>query len=209
MMTISCRRSPHGFFQSLAISRHSSSSSGHSFFGTAAHHEPPHSVRHAGPAWLQEPARSLRVASQKKPLLRTTPGHSPWMHFMNRPGWNGRRARYTKLLMPYSSVSGVCSPRSSRSHPGDSFASSKSNNRVFRTSFKGTFPNAQSTNRARGLSARRIPRSTCNCSGVTRSDLFITITSANSTCSTSRSTTQRSSPSSRAAFRSWSDSAEP
>ena len=43
--------------------------------GTDAHHWPAAPVWTRAPAWLSSPTQSGRVASQKKPLARTTPGH--------------------------------------------------------------------------------------------------------------------------------------
>ena len=68
-------------------------SSGHSAGGVVAHHVPAGDVRHEPPAWCHSPQTSWRLASQKKPLLRTTPGHSLRSSASKRSGWNGRRAR--------------------------------------------------------------------------------------------------------------------
>jgi hypothetical protein len=47
------------------------------------------------------------VAIQKCPFARITPGRSPLSTSWTRCGWNGRRSRYTKLAIPYSSDSGL------------------------------------------------------------------------------------------------------
>ena len=105
--------------------------------------------------------------------------------------------------MPYSSVSGTCSPRISFSHPGACWARSKLNRRVLRTSSALTLPLAMGMIRACVLSVLSIAtsRSSSDCS--TKSVLLISSTSANSTWSTSKSATLRSSSSPRDSPVSW------
>ena len=52
----------------------------------------PGSPRQAPPADCHRPATSWRVASQKKPLLRSTPGQGCSSAASRRPGWKGLHA---------------------------------------------------------------------------------------------------------------------
>mmetsp|Transcript_57443 Transcript_57443/g.122199 ORF Transcript_57443/g.122199 Transcript_57443/m.122199 type:complete len:251 (-) Transcript_57443:705-1457(-) len=111
-------------------------------------------------------------------------------HSAKRPGWNGRRRRYTKLPIPNSTVSGTCSFSSSieSSHPAACTACSMSNFLVFSNVDTETTPRkALSTVhlRLRSFTACSISSSW---EGVTRSTLLRTTTSANSICLIIKST---------------------
>ena len=102
-------------------------------------------------------------------------------------GKKGRMARYVKLWMPYSSVSGVCSPvRASCSHPSCFSASAMEKRPVPRTAFKGTLQNSDSTTRADGFICDiKVFTWILSCFDI-KSHLFNTITLANSTWSQRR-----------------------
>mmetsp|Transcript_39779 Transcript_39779/g.110584 ORF Transcript_39779/g.110584 Transcript_39779/m.110584 type:complete len:233 (-) Transcript_39779:370-1068(-) len=102
MKTSSCRRSPCGHFL------YRSAPAGHSHCGVdaASHCGPPFNLIVA-PAWLHSTAVLWSLADQTKPLERSTPSKPYRSTAPKRRGWNGRSARYTKLEMPYSSVSGL------------------------------------------------------------------------------------------------------
>ncbi len=108
--------------------------------------------------------------------------------------------------MPYSSVSGVWEPASSAAHPGDVAAVTGSSRPVSSTSAMSTTPRCERISRAFGLSLRSRPSVVASWSGVARSVLLSTSTSANSTWSTNRSEIPRSSPSAAARARSSSRS---
>lgn len=106
----------------------------------------------------------------------------PSIVFHNRSGWKGLRERYTKLLMPYSSVSGVCLFISSLIQPGDCDDFSISNNPVLRMSFGSTLENVDLSNCTSGFNLRIMDSNCCAASGVTKSSLFRIMTLANSIC---------------------------
>ena len=54
----------------------------------------------AAPATLNSPTHFGRVANQKCPLARMTPGSGVSTNSANRSGSSGRRARHTKLVTP-------------------------------------------------------------------------------------------------------------
>mmetsp|Transcript_23730 Transcript_23730/g.35407 ORF Transcript_23730/g.35407 Transcript_23730/m.35407 type:complete len:469 (-) Transcript_23730:64-1470(-) len=110
--------------------------------------------------------------------------------------WNGRRLRKVTEEMPYSAVSGVCSPtRASLSQSGCCSATPRSN-RLVPSNFCGsTRPHADSMSCAVGLNRPRIARSRPLSSSSKRSILFIIMMLANSSWSHSSCDTVRSSSS--------------
>mmetsp|Transcript_17492 Transcript_17492/g.40230 ORF Transcript_17492/g.40230 Transcript_17492/m.40230 type:complete len:200 (+) Transcript_17492:525-1124(+) len=141
MSTSACLRSPKGSSHGALTSASSSSGSeGHSDSGCAAYHVPPKSKCTSAPACDQSPTPSGLEASHTIPFDRKSLGELEEEEAeeaeaestrgsstsQRRIGWKGRRASKCRLLMPYSSDSGTCSPRSSRSHPGALSAASKS-----------------------------------------------------------------------------------
>ncbi|SHY41833.1 Uncharacterised protein [Mycobacteroides abscessus subsp. abscessus] len=158
-----------------------------------------------GPACDQIAAISSRLAIQQNPLLRS----SPCMFssaVLRRCGWNGRSERKVMLLMPYSSVSGVCPSAISSSQPGVWAARSGSNNPVCSTRSRSTTPAVDRTIVAVGLSRRSRVSTIPSVRSFTRSTLLRIRTSANSTWSVSRSAMERPSPFAAAISRSASDS---
>mmetsp|Transcript_60244 Transcript_60244/g.182173 ORF Transcript_60244/g.182173 Transcript_60244/m.182173 type:complete len:212 (-) Transcript_60244:716-1351(-) len=193
MNTISVRRSPWRLFLYF------SACGGHLDLGiVVASHLGPGFSSAESPAELHSTAFSLLPADHAKPFERSTPGKSKVASiFCRRSGWNGRSARYTKLEMPYSSVSGLWPlPCSSLAHPGTRLADSMSKLFVFRSIDGLTSPYWLSIMRAPGLNFVMMPLRRPNSSAETRSVLLRIRTFANSAWSTNRSTIVRLSPSS-------------
>mmetsp|Transcript_19488 Transcript_19488/g.53542 ORF Transcript_19488/g.53542 Transcript_19488/m.53542 type:complete len:220 (-) Transcript_19488:348-1007(-) len=97
------------------------------------------------PAWLHSTAHQVSLAIHAYPLERSRPGNAPLAELSacsKRSGWNGRSMRYTKLEIPYSSVSGLClTPFNSAFQPGIMLADSRSNVFVFKMHLGSTTPN--------------------------------------------------------------------
>ena len=93
MNTNSCRRSPQGSCQCRITSAIASGWPGQRSFGTLAHHRPNGLTVDSAPARLNSATQSGRVAIQKCPLARITPGRSPFNTSCTRTGSNGARAR--------------------------------------------------------------------------------------------------------------------
>lgn len=117
MNTISVIRSPQ-------VASHLSSNSGSclkisslSDSGYEAIHFPADCNTIEVPACDNNPAVSLRAESQKNPFARTISSGHCSSQFSYLSGWNGFLLLYTKEVMPYSSVSGICSSFNSLIQP--------------------------------------------------------------------------------------------
>jgi hypothetical protein len=162
--------------------------SGHCCCGSADHHAGPGDMVNCVPAsaistcWLGVSPYHAMPLSRNSPASAAGRGWTPraaWKH----TGWNGRFARKTKLEMPYSIVSGVCScSRASTNQRGCCAAASIVKRRVpSRAAGVSTACWVESISAA-ALTLRTKALTAPSCASVTRSHLLIRTRLANSIC---------------------------